>query len=443
MSENAVQHYLSEYERSTPVPDLYWLAEQQRAAVEAFSRSGFPTLRHEEWKYTDVRPITRRQFSTPAAAAAGPDQTLIDDARFPDLNCHELVFHDGRFLPEQSSLGDLPAGMIIQPLAEALRENPALLEENLNHILDTDKNAFTALNTAFMNGGALIHIPAGTTVDKPIHLVFLSGAMGRTTVTHPRNLIIVGANAGATVVESFSGDNEAEYLTNSATELLLKRGAQLRHYKIQQEGAAAFHVGNIHASQKRDSRFESHSISLGGALVRNDIDVRLEEEGAEVFLNGLYIAGRQQHVDNHTRIDHLCPHTQSEENYRGVLDGKARGVFNGKIVVHKDAQKTDARQSNANLLLSDEAEVDTKPELEIYADDVKCSHGATIGQLDERMLFYLRSRAIDKDVARSLLTFAFAEDVISRIELKPVRARLERLAVGRLPDAELIQEFMS
>ena len=443
MSETAVQHFLAEYRRSGPVADPSWLAEQRQAAVAAFSRSGFPTLRHEEWKYTDLRPLTRREFVLPETAEAGPDQALADAVRFPDLDCFELVFHNGRLLPEHSRLGGLPAGTIIKPLADALRENPELLQPHLNRILDTDKNAFTALNTAFMTGGALVHIPAGVTVARPLHLAFLSGAAGGTTVTHPRNLIVMGANARAQLVESFSGDDEAEYLTNSATELLLERGAQLTHYKIQQEGAAAYHVGNIRVSQRRDSRFESHSISLGGTLVRNDIDVRLEERGAQVLLNGLYLAGRRQHIDNHTRIDHLCPHTRSEQNYRGVLDGRARGVFNGKIVVHQDAQKTDARQSNANLLLSDEAEVDTKPELEIYADDVKCSHGASIGRLDEKMLFYLRSRAIDKDVARSLLTFAFADDVISRIELKPVRARLERLTVGRLPDAGLIREFMS
>ena len=442
MSEDSIQHYLSEYARLKPIQDLPWLVDQQQTAVETFHHVGFPTLRTEEWKYTDVRPITRRTFSIPQSTSAGVDQSFIDSVRFPKLDCYELVFHNGNFLPEQSKLDNLPAGIIIKPLVKALQENPELLQQNLNHYFNTGKNAFTALNTAFMNNGAAIIIPDSVTVDKPIHLLFLSGGKNHTTATHPRNLIVTGVNASVTVVESFSGNNDAEYLTNASTEIALNQGARLKHYKIQQEGAKGFHVGNIHILQKRDSQFESHSISLGGCLVRNDIDVQLAEEGSQVFLNGLYIANQKQHVDNHTRIDHLCPHTRSEEIYRGVLDGQARGVFNGKVVVHKDAQKTDARQSNANLLLSDDAEVDTKPELEIYADDVKCSHGATIGQLDEQMLFYLRSRAIEKDVAKSLLTFAFAEDVISRIELQPVRERLEYLVVGRLPDADLIREFM-
>ena len=232
------------------------------------------------------------------------------------------------------------------------------------------------------------------------------------------------------------------YFTNAVTEVcVIIFNAILKHYKIQQESLNAYHIGNLNVMQGKNSKLESHSISLGGALVRNDIHGQLAAEGAEIIMNGLYMTGDKQHVDNHTRVDHLKPRTLSTENYRGVLNGKSRAVFNGKVIVHKDAQKIEAHQNNANLLLSDDAEIDTKPELEIYADDVKCTHGATVGQLDQNMLFYLRSRAIDEETARSLLTYAFADELISNINFAPIRNRLERLVIGQLPDAALIREF--
>jgi Fe-S cluster assembly protein SufD len=254
-------------------------------------------------------------------------------------------------------------------------------------------------------------------------------------------LIILSENSQATVIESYIGLNDSDYFNNTVTEVCMKQNAHLQHYKIQQESMQAYHIGSLKITQAKDSRVESHSISLGGALVRNDIHSLLEAEGAGIRMNGLYMATGKQHVDNHTRVDHMRPHTSSHEIYRGVLNDHARGVFNGKVVVHKDAQKTDAVQSNANLLLSDNAEVDTKPELEIYADDVKCAHGATVGQLDQDMLFYLRSRSIDENTAKSLLTFAFADEVIRRINLDPIRKRLEYQVIGRLPEADLIREF--
>jgi Fe-S cluster assembly protein SufD len=245
------------------------------------------------------------------------------------------------------------------------------------------------------------------------------------------------------VIESYIGlEDAAENLTNAVTEIILHAGAALEHYRVQQESVQGYHVSSVHVQQEASSRYESHVIALGGALSRTDIETRLAAAGAETVLNGLYMAGGRQHVDHHTRIDHLAPHTRSAEYYRGVLAGRARAVFNGKVVVHPDAQKTDAHQTNANLLLSADAEVDTKPELEIYADDVKCSHGATVGQLDEDALFYLRARAIDLETARSLLTYAFAEDIISRMRFKPIRERLSRLVLGRLPEQELIREFV-
>ncbi len=441
MSESAVEHYLGERQRQAPAAEPPWLREQQQAAAEAFSRLGFPTLRHEDWKYTDIRPITKRQFSI-ARRAPTVDEARVASLRFPGLDCHELVFLNGIFSRQHSRIDDLEDGVVVQSLGELLHNEPDRVRDYLNQYSDTDKNGFVALNTLFMNEGAVIMVPDNAGVDKPVHLIFLSDHHEDPCASLPRNLIVLGENSRATVIESYTGADDAEYFTNTNTEVVLQRSAALEHYKIQREGLKGYHVGILQARQHRDSRLESHSISLGGRLARNDIDVRLAEEGAGVLLNGLYLADKRQHVDNHTRIDHLSPHTDSEENYRGVLNGHGRGVFNGKVVVHKNAQKTRADQANANLLLSRDAEVDTKPELEIYADDVQCSHGATTGQLDETMLFYLRSRAIDEEVARSLLTFAFAESVINRMRLKPIRDQIEYVVVGRLPDSEQIQEFI-
>ncbi|MGH8120778.1 MAG: Fe-S cluster assembly protein SufD, partial [Gammaproteobacteria bacterium] len=240
---------------------------------------------------------------------------------------------------------------------------------------------------------------------------------------------------------SYIGLDEGSYFTNTVTEACVQKGAVLQHYKIQREGQSCYHVGNFDIRQEQDSRVESFSIALGGSLVRNDIRARLDAEGAGIRMNGLYLAGGRQHIDNHTRVDHLQPRTWSHENYRGVLNEHARGVFNGKVIVHKDAQKTDASQNNANLLLSDNAEVDTKPELEIYADDVKCAHGATVGQLDQDMLFYLRSRAIDETTARNLLTYAFVDEVLREVGIAPLRRHLEQMIISRLPQPELIREF--
>ena len=437
MSE-AVDYYLAEHARRASLYSLPWLRQQQQAAVEALGRTGFPTLRQEEWKYTDVSPITRRRFALPGEPPRRPDPAWLESLRYPDLDCFELVFLNGFHVPGRPA--EPEQGVVLQSLARALAGKPERLQPYLNRTSEPAKNGFVALNTAFTNDGAVLLVPDNVALDKPVHLLFLCTEQDCACL--PRNLVVLGENAAATVIESYVGTDGVEYFTDANTEVILGRGARLEHYKIQNEGPEGFHVGNLQVQQQRDSRLESHAITLGGRLSRSDIDVRLAEPGASALLNGLYLGGGRQHMDNHTRVDHLAPHTTSEEIYRGVLDDRARGVFNGKVVVHKDAQKTDAAQSNANLLLSNDAEVDTKPELEIYADDVKCSHGASTGQLDEDMLFYLRSRAVPEDTARSLLTFAFAGDVIARLKLKPIRDRLEYIVVGRLPDAEQIREFI-
>ena len=437
-----VQHYLSQYSGQAIGPRAAWLSLQQDQAIELVRKQGFPTRRQEEWKYTDVQPILKRDFSFAVEDGAITDQGLDDLSRIDGLDCYRLVFVNGRYHSGDSVDGLAQQGIIIKSLQQAIRADDSLVQTHLNRYNAPGKNAFADLNTAFMRDGCVIILADNAILDRPLNLVYLSEQQDNASACTPRNLIVLGKFARATVIESYMGTDTAEYFTNTITEISLEHGAELIHYKLQQEGSQAFHIGNVQVEQKRDSRLVSHSIALGGKLVRNDIDVRLTEPGAEVVLNGLYMAGQSQHVDNHTRIDHLCPHTSSSETYRGVLSGKSRAVFNGKVIVHKDAQKTNAQQSNANLLLSSDAEIDTKPELQIYADDVKCTHGATVGQLDENMLYYLRTRAIPEDLARSLLTFAFAGDVISRMDLAPVRQLLQQRVVGQLPDAAIIREFI-
>lgn len=441
MTQAAVEHYLSEHARFQTT-SANWLKQQRQSAIDIFGQHGFPTTRHEAWKYTDVRALLKKNFTIAESAVETVDDERLDALRFAGLDCHELVFINGHYSTSLSRNPSASQGTIICSLANAGDETQKLSETWISQYARSDKHGFAALNSAFVTDGAFIHLPDNAEVDRPIHLIFIADNQQPLFISHPRNLIVLGNNARATVIESYVGLDEAEYCTNTVTEIVTGEGANLEHYKLQQESQKGFHVGYLHAHCERDSRLESHSISLGGALVRNDIDAILAGPGAHVGLNGLYMAGGKQHIDNHTRVDHCMPHTSSDETYRGVLDGKARAVFNGKVVVHRDAQLTDAQQSNANLLLSDDAEIDTKPELEIYADDVKCSHGATVGQLDENMLFYLRSRGIDAHTARSLLTFAFADEVIKRIKFAPVRERLEYKVVGRLPDAALITEFM-
>jgi len=442
MSTTAINHYVDKFQHLQKELENDPLQQQRLSAIEGLQKTGFPTTRQENWKYTDVRPIAGKTYVDSNRIPEKFTAELLDSLRLHELDCHELVFINGRYSAEHSRLQALPDGVVIQDLASALNNHQQLIAEYISDFTTAEDNGFTALNTAFIRDGAFIWLPANAVIEKPINLLYLSGLNDQPFASHPRNLIILSENSQATIIESYIGlDEESDYFTNTISEVCLQENAQLQHYKIQQENMKSYHIGNLRIAQAANSRIESHSISLGALLARNDIHSRLEGEGAEIMLNGLYMAIGRQHVDNHTRVDHLKPHTRSHEIYRGVLNDHARGVFNGKVIVHKDAQKTDAVQSNANLLLSDNAEVDTKPELEIYADDVKCAHGATVGQLDQDMLFYLRSRSIDETTAKSLLTYAFADEVIRQIRLDPIRKRLEYLVIGRLPEADLIREF--
>ena len=403
----------------------------RQAAFARFNQLGLPTTQDEDWKYTSLAPLAQLRFE-PAARGPLPEVgrwTLGDSAI-------QLVFVDGRHRPELSSLRKTPVGPYVGSLAAALADRPELVRRELGRHAGYERDALTALNTAFIEDGAFIHLPAGAVVQEPIHLLFVTTSSGKTTASQPRNLFIAGAGSQATIVETHAGPGEQACFTNAVTEVVLGEGARLDHYKLQEEGARAIHLALLQVQQGRDSRFSSSSVALGGALARNEVRALFASEGGECVLNGLYMAAGKQHLDNRTLVDHESPRCTSRELYKGVMGGQSRGVFHGRVLVRQDAQKTDASQTNKNLLLSDEALVDTKPQLEIFADDVKCAHGAAVGQLDENALFYLRSRGIPQEAARSLLTYAFASEMVNLIPLRPLQARVRELVGSRLPGFE-------
>lgn len=408
-----------------------WIAARRQAGAARFEALGFPTRRDEAWKYTDVRRIGEGDFALAENAEFSPATAA---ALTLPLDAIRLTFVDGVFSAELSDLASLPAGVGVEPLSQALIANHEAVGGVLGRLAGVDFSPFAALNTAFAEEGAVIRLAPGTRADKPIVLQFLSRANESPMMSHPRVLIEAGARSQATVVEHYVGERDAANFTNMVGEALLERGAILTHYKLQEAPLNDLHVSSLHVDQGRDSRFTSFNVNLGGALVRNDLVADLNAEGAEANYYGLFFAQGRQHVDNHTLVNHNAPHTFSNENYKGILGDRARGVFNGKVIVKRDSQKIEAHQNNANLLLSDRAEIDTKPELEIYADDVKCSHGATAGQLDEEAVFALRSRGIDEQTARGLLTLAFAGEVMEQVGLDAVAERVERTVAGKLPE---------
>jgi Fe-S cluster assembly protein SufD len=422
-----------------PGAGVPWLQQLRTAAMESFLDSGFPTPRTEDWKYTDLRSLTRRHY-TPASRPRPDGITVPADAWWQDELQHRLVFIDGHFMPELCPLGPLLSGVTITSLARVLEQQPELLEHRLGHNTDLEQPGFNAFNTAFMRDGAYIRLGAGAVLEQPVHLLFI--ATGTNASLRPvRNMIVAGAHSHATVIESYVALNDAAGLTSAVTEISLETGAHIEHYKLEEESASASHIAGIYVTQDRDSRFDSHNIAQGGQLVRNDLQVALNGPGAATALNGLTVTRGRQHVDNHTRVDHNAAQACSDEWYRGILDDRSRAVFNGRIVVHANAQQTVSHQHNHNLLLSGDAEVDAKPQLEINADDVQCTHGCTVGQLDEEALFYFRSRGVDATMARNLLVYAFAADVLERIRLQPVRRMLEQRLAGRFMETEVLDSL--
>jgi Fe-S cluster assembly protein SufD len=413
----------------------------RKAAIAKFAEIGFPTTKHEEWKYTDVSPIARAEYR-PAVLQTKPTISERDVERFsfghPEWN--RIVCINGQFSKELSKITDLPKGVVVGSLAEALVHHPELVEQHLTKYARFDENAFVALSTAFLRDGVFVYIPARTVVEQPIHLIMISAGSDSQLLSHPRNLILAGESSQLACIETYGSVVDCPYWTNTVTEIVLDKNAIVEHDRLQLESDSAFHIGTVHVHQHRDSVFTSNAITMGGRLVRNNITVTLAGEGAEATLNGLYLGIGKQHIDNHTCIDHAVPHCPSRELYKGILAEQSRGVFNGKVFVRQNAQKTDAKQTNKNLILSNEASIDTKPQLEIFANDVKCTHGATIGQLDDEALFYLRSRGISLNNAKDLLIYAFASDVIERMKVEPLRDRLHALLHQRLEQAHEFQQ---
>jgi Fe-S cluster assembly protein SufD len=431
------------FEKRLPDKRPAWLDRLRGTAIDRFAEVGLPTLRDEEWRFTNLAPLARVPFKPASVFGLDADGVReLERAGFDAGPCCRLVFVNGRYAPKLSAAESLPATVVVDSLAAVLKSHPNRVEPYLGRHASIDEHPFVALNTAFIEDGAFVSIPRGQVVETPIHLVFVSTARDEPAVSHPRNLILADVNSQATIIESYIGLGQDLYFTNPVTELVAAENAVIDHYKLQRESLESFHIATLQIALDRSTNVSDHAITLGGALVRNDINAVLGGEGCECTLNGLYLASGRQLVDNHTRIDHAKPHGTSHELYKGILDDQARGVFNGRIYVHPDAQKTDAKQTNKTLLLSTGALIDTKPQLEIYADDVKCTHGATIGQLAEEAIFYLRSRGIGRDEARSLLTYAFANDIIGRIKVAAVRAQLEGvlLASQHLPAGRDVEE---
>jgi Fe-S cluster assembly protein SufD len=402
----------------------------RREAMAEFDRTGFPTRKHEEWKFTDVGRIARSSF-LPATAPHDLQISVEQIAGYSFGAKHRLVFVNGYFASTLSKLDELPSGLKAGSLATEFKALTSIAHQHFGKIAHAKENPFVALNSAFVRDGAFIHAEDNTEAEEVISILFIATGSEASMIV-PRNLVIVGKNSRLSVVEMHVGIDANTSLTNAVTEVFVGERSFVEHDKLQNENPNASHVAATFVEQQQHSVLTSNSIALGGAFVRNNVTAVFAGERAECTLNGLSVTTGTQLIDNHTTIDHAQPNCASHELYKAILDSKSRGVFNGKVFVRKDAQKTDAKQTNQTLLLSDDATIDTKPQLEIFADDVKCTHGATVGQLDENQIFYLRSRGIDANEARDILTFAFAKDVASRIHVEAVREEVERLVFEKL-----------
>ena len=423
-----------ELERQSAANGSDWLAPLRKQAFQRFTALGFPSTRDEDWKYFNLAPLRKTQFHH----VHDRERVSLRRETLSGFEVHclpgaQLVFVDGYFEPTLSSTRVLPEGIELGDLATAIQAKRDFLQQHLGNHAHIDADPLVALNTAMLHDGAFVHVARGVQVPDPIHLLFVSTGTKGATVSHPRTVIVLEEGASLHLVEDYVSTTDASYFTNPVTEIVLEAGSVLDYSKLERESKNAFHVAATHVRQLRDSSFESTSISFGGKSVRNDVRVTLDGEGASCVLNGLNVIGDHQLVDDHTTIRHEKPHGTSQELYKSILDGHAEGVFNGAIYVAQDAQKTNSRQTNRNLILSQHALMNTKPQLEIHADDVKCSHGATVGELEEDAMFYLRSRGIDHDTSRRILTYAFANDVLSRIRQEPVRKTVESELFSFIP----------
>ena len=404
----------------------------RKKAVESLNMTGLPSTKDEEYKYTNITKAIEKNFSFDTESpAVQVSKSEIEPFLIPGLDAHVLIFVNGKLDPALSHW-ESGAGLEISDLPTALKEDHEALSTHFAKYADYHRDAFVALNTGFSKDGSFINIEANKIIEKPVVLHYINVVKDGQVHNHPRNLVLAGENSHATIIESFSNLGELESFTNSVTEVVCSQSARVEYYKLQNNEDNAYHVGTTHVRQAKNSYFAAYTFTTNGAIIRNNLNIDLADEGCETHMYGLYLLNGKTHVDNHTAVDHQKPNSFSNELYKGILEDRSRGVFNGKIFVRQDAQKTNAFQSNKNILLSDQATVNTKPQLEIWADDVKCSHGCTTGQLDEEALFYLQSRGLGKDNARALLLYAFAIEVLENVKLEPVRKYLEDLISERL-----------
>jgi Fe-S cluster assembly protein SufD len=433
---------LAMHSDTRPAEGPDWLERLREEALARFRDLGLPTTRHEDWRFTSLKPLQDMNFS--ALSGGAPAVSADDAARFgfAGLGASRAVFIDGRFSPDHSDLATLPGGISALTLTEALAADEQIVRAHLARLPKTDPaDAFTALNTAMLDQAMVVLVNEGAVIDRPLHILHLT-TTGQPIVTHPRLLVMAGRSSQATILEEYAGLGEGAYLTNAVSEVFVGAGAAVHHYMIERESSRAINVSSLHVRQERDSRFESHSVLIGGRLVRNHVNPVLAGENCHSLLNGLYVGRDEQHLDNFMRVEHEAPHCDSRQYYRGILSEQAHGVFSGRIVVARGAQKTDAVQSNQSLLLSDDARANGKPQLEIYADDVKCTHGATTGQLDEDAIFYLRSRGLSAEAARGMLIYSFALESLQRMSLAPVRDALTEVLLRRMPFTESLRPYL-
>lgn len=440
MTTATASRYTAEYQSIAPAlpgQSLTWLQQLRSEALASFSVHGFPSLREEDWRYTNVSAIEKKLFKPVAGLTAGTvDADWLRQHQLEDA--WSIVLVDGHFSAELSVLDGLPESVSVMSMAEALNAQSALLERYLGRAVAGEDNSFIAFNTAWFTDGLFVHVPAGQALAKPVQLLHV--VTQAETLAATRHVIILDDSAEAQVIETFVGLGQA-YLSAAVTEVFVGPNAELTLYKQQSESDKAYHFGGIYVKQARDARFRHHNFAFGSLLARNDIHADLDH-ASECELNGLFVGGKRQHIDNHTRINHLEPRGSSREVYKGVLDDRARGVFQGRVIVAQDAQNTDSEMNNRNLLLSDDAEIDTKPQLEIYADDVKCGHGVTVGQLDEKSIFYLQSRCVDEETARNMLTFAFANEMVDKVKIKDLHDRLLEQLLARFPQEGVKKEWL-
>ena len=428
--KNYYLNQFNEFEKSLNGEKSSDFHKIRKDAISKFAELTFPTQKDEEWKYTNISSLQKHNFS-PAAAKANVSSDTINKFLFDKMEHSLLVFVNGNYSLELSKLIDIPKGVVIGSLAEALKNNNPVVKKHLGKYAENENYFFTTLSSAFTKDGAFIYVPDGKVVGDPIHIIFITKSGSEKILTQPRNLFVAGKNSQVTIIEHYVSDEDCIYFTNSVTEIVADENAIVDHIKLQEESNNAFHIARMEVDQERSSNFSSHLISHGAEISRNDFNAKFNDEGSECMLNGLFMIGDEQLFDAHTMIDHAKPHCNSHEHYKGILQDRSKGVFNGKVMVRRDAQKTNAFQQNNTILLSDDAVMNTKPQLEIFADDVKCSHGATIGKLNDEAKFYLMSRGIGEDAATAILIHAFASDVITSIKIPALRDYLEEIITKR------------